>query len=137
MLLRRVKLLTGIKADITHIAIGSLVRSLPHLLARRRRQAGVPLRLLHLPLSVLPHLRLDRSLLLNSQRLRLDRSLHLRLDRSLHLRLDRSLLLRLDRSLLLRLDRSPHLRLDRSLLLLRVRLNLGQTQMVLRISTVL
>ena len=58
---------------------------LPHLLARRRRQAGVPLRPLrlpHLPLSVLPRLRLlllrlDRSLLLNSQHLRLDRSLHL------------------------------------------------------------
>jgi len=118
--LRRVKLLTGIKADITHIAIGSLVRSLLLLL-----------RLPHLPLSVLPrlslpHLRLDRSLPLDrSRRLRLDRSLRLSLPLDRHLPL----------SVLPRL--SPPLHLDRNLFLLRVRLNLGQTKMVLRISPVL
>ena len=149
--LRRVKLLTGIKADITHIAIDSLVRSPLHLLVRRRRQAGVLLRPPHLPLSVLPRLRLPLLPLSVLPRLRLPllplsvlprlRLLHLLLN-SRHLRLDRSLLLnslllRLDRSLLLRLDRSLLLRLDRSLLLLRVRLNLGQTRMGLRISPVL
>jgi len=88
---------------------------LPHLLARRRRQAGVPLRLPHLPLSVLPRLRLPHLLLSVLPRL------------SLPLHLPLSVLPRL----------SPPLHLDRNLFLLRVRLNLGQTKMVLRISPVL